>query len=43
MINWKVFGKKRSWTKFEVLSRQLPGKTDENNEKVRIAGLRAVI
>jgi hypothetical protein len=45
MMNWKGFGRKRSWNNFNVISRNSPGKTEKNHEKipVRIAGLRAVI
>jgi hypothetical protein len=32
MMNWKGCGRKRSWPDFEVLSRTLPGGTDENHE-----------
>jgi hypothetical protein len=32
MLNLKRFGKKWSWPNFEVLSRHLPGGTEENSE-----------
>jgi hypothetical protein len=43
-MNWKGFGKKRSWLHFKVLSWYLPGRTDENHEKLQsgwpVSGLR---
>jgi hypothetical protein len=33
MMNWKGFGRKRSWSKLKVLARHLPGETEENHEK----------
>jgi hypothetical protein len=32
MINWKWFGRKRSWPDFKLLPRNLHGGTDENHE-----------
>jgi hypothetical protein len=32
MMNWKGFGRKRSWPNFKVLSRHSPGRTEENHE-----------
>jgi hypothetical protein len=44
MINWKGFGRKRSWANFKVLSRNSPGVTKENHETpVRIASLLVMI
>jgi hypothetical protein len=33
MINWKGFGKKRSWPNIKVLSWHSPEKTEESHEK----------
>jgi hypothetical protein len=33
MVNWKGFGRKRSWPNFKILSQHLPGGTEENYEK----------
>jgi hypothetical protein len=33
MMNWKEFGRKRSWPNLKVLSRHSPGKTEVNHEK----------
>jgi hypothetical protein len=42
MTNQKGLGKKRPWPNFKVLSRHMPGGTDENHEtSLRISGLRA--
>jgi hypothetical protein len=43
MMNWKGFGRKRSWPNFNLLSRHSTGGTEENQEKLRIADLRAEI
>jgi len=34
MMNWKGFGRKRSWPNFKVLSWHLPGGTEENHKKL---------
>jgi hypothetical protein len=34
MMNWKGCGRKRSWPNFKVLSRHLPGGTEENHENL---------
>jgi hypothetical protein len=41
-MNWKGFGRKRSWTNFKVLSRHSTGGTVENHKKTlfKIAGRR---
>jgi hypothetical protein len=41
MMNWKKCGRKLSLPNYKVLSKHLPGGTEENHEKVsvRIAGL----
>jgi hypothetical protein len=43
-MNWKGFGRNRVWPKFEVLSRHLPGGTEESHEKYQsglpVSGLR---
>jgi hypothetical protein len=33
MMNWKGFGRKRSWHNFKVLSQHSPGGTEENHEE----------
>jgi hypothetical protein len=33
IMNWKGFGRKRSWPYFKVLSRHSPGGTKENHKK----------
>jgi hypothetical protein len=33
MINWKGFGRKRTWPNFKVLSQHSPGGTKENHKK----------
>jgi hypothetical protein len=45
MMNWKGLGRERSWLNLKLLSRHLPGGTEENKEKnsVRIAGLQTEI
>jgi hypothetical protein len=43
MMNWKGYGRKRSWPNFKVLF-HLPGGTEENHENpVRIAGVQVQI
>jgi hypothetical protein len=32
-MNWKGFGRERSWPNFKILSWQLLGGTEKNNEK----------
>jgi hypothetical protein len=32
MMNWKGYGRKRSWPNFKVLYQQLPGGTEGNHE-----------
>jgi hypothetical protein len=32
-MNWKRCGRKRSWANLKVLSRNLPGNTEENLEE----------
>jgi hypothetical protein len=32
VMNWKGFGKNRSWPNFKVLSRHSPGETEENTK-----------
>jgi hypothetical protein len=34
MMNWKGFGRRRSWPNFNVLSRHSPGGTEKNYEKI---------
>jgi hypothetical protein len=34
MMNWKGFGRKRSWPDFKVLSQQSPGGTEKNYENL---------
>jgi hypothetical protein len=34
IINWKGCGRKRSWPNSKALSRNLPGGTEENHEKI---------
>jgi hypothetical protein len=34
MINWKGFGRKWPWPNFKVLSRELPGGTEENHDNL---------
>jgi hypothetical protein len=42
-MKWKVFGRKRPWRSFKVISQYAPG-TEENHETTaRIAGFRAKI
>jgi hypothetical protein len=36
MINWKGFGRKQSWPNFKVLSRHLPGGTEEDHKKLQL-------
>jgi hypothetical protein len=45
MMNWKGFGRKITWLNFKagLLSRHSPGVTEEKSEKLRLAGLQAVI
>jgi hypothetical protein len=45
MVNWKRFGRKRSWLNFKALPQLSTLQTEENHEEnsVRIAGLRAEI
>jgi hypothetical protein len=43
MMHWKGFGRKRLWPDFKALSQRLPEGTEENQENLRVAGLRAVI
>jgi hypothetical protein len=48
IMNYKRFGRNRSWTNFKALSRRSPRQTEENHEKprktsFRIANLRAEI
>jgi hypothetical protein len=31
MMNWKGFGRKRSWPNFKELSRNSPGRTEESH------------
>jgi hypothetical protein len=33
-VNWKGCGRKRSWLDYKVLSRHLPGETEENDENL---------
>jgi hypothetical protein len=33
MMNWKLFDRERSWLNFKLLSGQLLGGTEKNNEK----------
>jgi hypothetical protein len=42
MMNWKEFGRNRSWPNFKVLFRHSPGETDVKHEKsqINIAGRR---
>jgi hypothetical protein len=35
MMNAKGFGRKQSWPNFKVLSQHLPGRTEENHEKLQ--------
>jgi hypothetical protein len=35
MMNWKGFGRKQSWSNFEILSWHSPGQTEENQEKLQ--------
>jgi hypothetical protein len=35
-MNWKRFGRKRSWPNFKVLSRNSPGGTEETAKKTSI-------
>jgi hypothetical protein len=42
-MNWKVFGRKRSWPNFKVLSRHSSEGYEKNREKDRIVGLKAEI
>jgi hypothetical protein len=34
MMNWKSFGRKRSWANFKVLSRHSPGGAEGNYENL---------
>jgi hypothetical protein len=43
MMNWKGFGRKRSWPKFKVLHRYSPGVTEKQRKtknSIRIGGSR---
>jgi hypothetical protein len=42
MMNWRGFGRKRSWPNFKALSRNSPGGTEKKARKtsIRIAGHR---
>jgi hypothetical protein len=33
MMNWKRFGRRRSWHNFKVLAQHSPGGSEENHEK----------
>jgi hypothetical protein len=34
MMNWKTYGRKRSWRNFELLCRHLPGGSEEIHENL---------